>query len=90
MNQFINGGYILEVNIVKQSEFIYIEKIVIPNRKTAIYWIHSKKDANIILGEIKWFGAWRKYCFFPGENTIFDNKCLNFILEFLEEVNGKK
>lgn len=37
------------------------------------------------IGLIKWFGAWRKYCFFPNEETVFDTKCLNRISEFMDE-----
>ena len=45
---------------------------------------------DIKLGEIKWFGAWRQYCFYPEGNTIFDRKCLTYINNFLEEINKKK
>lgn len=38
------------------------------------------------LGEIKWFGPWRKYCFFPDYNMIFDNVCLEIIGKKLERL----
>lgn len=33
------------------------------------------------IGEIKWFGKWRQYCFYPSDNTIWNRSCL-------EEVYG--
>lgn len=34
------------------------------------------------LGQIKWYGAWRRYCFYPDESTLFDSSCL-------AEIQGK-
>jgi hypothetical protein len=31
------------------------------------------------LGEIRWYGPWRKYCFFPFVGIIFDSGCLKDI-----------
>lgn len=89
MSPSINGGYILEARML-ESEFIYVEKIELPKRKTPIYKLFSMSNQDIKLGEIKWFGAWRQYCFYPEGNTIFDRKCLTYINNFLEEVNKKK
>lgn len=42
------------------------------------------------LGRIKWYGAWRKYCFFPHNGTIssytvFEWQCLRDIAQFCED-----
>ena len=89
MNPFISGGYILETKMI-ESKFIYVSKVELPKRKTPIYKLYSMQNKDIFLGEIKWFGAWRQYCFFPEGDTIFDRKCLTYINNFLEEVNKKK
>jgi hypothetical protein len=34
------------------------------------------------LGQVKWFSPWRRYCFFPLTNTIFDAACLTEIARF--------
>ena len=36
------------------------------------------------LGEVKWFAHWRKYCFFPSRDTVFDQGCLREISDFIE------
>lgn len=79
-----------EISEMFESEFLYILKTELPKRKTPIYNLFSKYNPGVKLGEIKWFGAWRKYCFYPESDTIFDNKCLNYIIEFLDFVNKKK
>ena len=42
-------------------------------------------DNKIILGYIKWHGAWRKYTFHPESNTLFDNKCMIELARICEE-----
>lgn len=42
-------------------------------------------DCEIILGYIKWYGAWRKYVFYPEANTLYDNKCMIELARICEE-----
>ncbi len=37
------------------------------------------------LGEVKWFGQWRKYCFFPLGDTVYEETCLGEISQFIED-----
>lgn len=57
----------------------------IPNKKTKV-WDVWPKDAHERIGIIKWFGRWRKYCFFPELNTVYEEDCLRDIAEFIERV----
>ena len=66
----------------KYIEIIFREKPA----KTRIYEVVSKNHG-MGLGLIKWYGAWRQYCFFPYEGTIFNKECLNFIENFLIKEN---
>jgi len=36
------------------------------------------------LGEIRWYAPWRKYCFYPQSETVFDKGCLRDIADFCE------
>jgi hypothetical protein len=49
-----------------------------PTPKTLLVLVNSARTGDP-LGEIKWYGPWRQYCFFPLENTIFNNGCLDEI-----------
>ncbi len=50
--------------------------------KTKVYDVVNRQNA-ITVGQIKWFGRFRKYCFFPVDNMVFDATCLTAISEFL-------
>lgn len=48
-------------------------------------------DANkFILGEIKWYGPFRKYSFFPNGNTVFEATCMSGIVNFMNELMAER
>lgn len=51
--------------------------------KTKIWQLTNVKYG-AATGFVKWHGAWRKYCFFPLDDTLFDWDCLRLIAEFCE------
>lgn len=57
--------------------------------KTEVYDILAKED-RFCLGQIKWHGPWRKYCFFPVGNAVFENVCLGDIMTFISELMEKR
>lgn len=70
----------MEVTVKK---YIVFKKEFIKGRKTPIVTIHSAKD-DTLLGDIRWWSAWRKYVFCPDGDTIFDAKCLSEIELYME------
>ncbi len=52
--------------------------------KTKIWDILSKRHGDI-LGKIKWYGAWRQYCFFPSPAVVFNKTCMEDIIDFIQE-----
>ena len=74
-------------NTIYKGEYFFITKINEANRKTPIYYIFEY-NTNCI-GEIKWYSPWRKFCFYPDKNTIWDSKCLVQIVEQLDNINLK-
>ena len=65
-------------------KWINIVEVPNPGRKTKKFEIHSKEDDSSI-GIIKWYGPWRKYCFFPLSETVYEQVCLRDIAQFIEE-----
>lgn len=51
------------------------------NRKTLIWQILTKNRD--FLGTVKWFGRWRKYCFFPAPDCVFEEVCMREISQFI-------
>lgn len=60
--------------------FTVIQKEREKGKKTDVFELIGQ-DGMSILGYIKWWGAWRKYCFFPQPYMVFDHKCLTAIAE---------
>lgn len=52
--------------------------------KTKVWVVRSKRTGDI-LGQIRWFGRWRQYSFYPEHNTVFDATCLMDITSFLQK-----
>lgn len=59
--------------------------------KTKVFEVRSNQQ-DISLGTISWYGAWRKYVFFPALDTLFDVVCLgeitSFVTKLMEERKG--
>lgn len=70
------------------SPYLSFEPLQIPQGQTMSRWgVLNKAGAH--LGEIRFSGAWRKYCFFPHASTQFDSSCLFEICEFLSMQTAK-
>lgn len=72
-------------NTFYTCDYFYIIKQDYKNRKTSSYHIFDYK-ANF-LGDIKWYVSWRRYCFFPNADTVWDLHCLDKINEQLKIIN---
>lgn len=46
-------------------------------------WAIKAKEGGDLLGLVKWFGRWRKYCFYPQPDCIFEEDCLRDIAQFV-------
>lgn len=64
--------------------------------KTNIWSIFSSgykddpdEEKDFWLGEIKWRGGWRKYSFFPAQDTTYEADCLRDIADFCETETKK-
>lgn len=51
--------------------------------KTRVFTVHSTHDSSL-LGEVRWFARWRKYCFFPTSATVFEQICMRDVSDFIE------
>ncbi len=60
----------------------------IPKRQKTLRWWVIPKDSHICaesaIGDIKWFGGWRAYCFFPRAHCVFEQICMREISDFIE------
>lgn len=52
--------------------------------RTNIYEVIA--DTDYFLGKIKWYAPWRKYAFFPDNDTLYEQDCLKDIANFIEKI----
>jgi hypothetical protein len=56
--------------------------------KTKLYEVGGR---DVVLGQIKWFAPWRRYCFYPHADTLFDSSCLTEVNIFINTLmEGRK
>lgn len=67
-------------NKIINGTWIYFE-LIEEKPKTQVWKVMTKEHC--FLGIIKWLPSWRKYAFFPEEQTIYENICLNEIANFI-------
>ena len=59
---------------------------LMPNKKTKVFEVQNK-TSDRILGFVRWYAPWRKYCFFTtAESIIFDVSCLADIQDFINSL----
>ena len=49
-------------------------------------FIVQNKLSDFILGHVKWYAPWRKYCFLTYGSIVFDAGCLANIQDFLNKL----
>ena len=53
--------------------------------KTPRWEVHPREPMGAErLGEVRWYGAWRCFAFFPAPETLFERTCLRDIADFCE------
>jgi len=79
------------LEVVLDSEYISIYEWPKPKpiKKTSLYEIRNKKSGQTI-GFVKWYGAWRQYCFFPDRDTVWNIGCLTEINKFLAKLKEER
>ena len=66
---------------MKKYKYIYFEKIE-DKKKTAVYSCRNIK-CNLELGTVKWYPAWRQYCYFQTCSAVYSVGCLADINDFI-------
>lgn len=75
-----------------ESKYLeFIKLATLP--QTDVYGVFTKSEripGSYKLGEIKWYGRWKQYAFFPCSESVWNNwnkKCLEDIIKFIQEIN---
>lgn len=55
--------------------------------KTFVWCVES---GGYRIGTISWHSPWRRYCFFPERQTVWDRNCLSEVIEFIDAEMAKR
>lgn len=73
-----------------KTEYQYIRFMCIGETgKTSRWSIHNHRT-DAFLGEVKWYSAWRNYCFFTRDGCIFNDGCMRDILDFIGQLSAAR
>lgn len=61
-----------------ESKYLFFSDVTPDGRATKIISVCSQHSGDR-LAQIKWFGRWHQYCFYPEPGTIFNKGCLSDI-----------
>jgi hypothetical protein len=51
--------------------------------KTQVWRIRANADDMMVLGQVRWYGRWRQYVFFPSGHTLWNPDCLDEVSTFV-------
>jgi len=77
------------VRISEEGEMVesrYMEFDKIGDTGKTEVWNIISKSSGFNLGQIKWYGAWRAYCFYPSPHCIFNISCMDDIKKMITEL----
>ena len=67
-------------------EYLIFEKAAQQPPKTSI-WECKNAKSETVLGIVKWYGAWRQYCYFPTVQAVYSAGCLKDIVDFIGQID---
>ncbi len=69
-----------------QGSFIIFRRDLLAEKGKTQLWFVLTMDQSMVLGNIRWFGRWKKYAFFPNPETVYERTCLREIADFCEYI----
>ncbi len=61
----------------------WIEIVLVGKKPKTNVWQVRATASGLPLGNIKWYGGWKKYAFYPETGCIFEEDCMRDIIEFI-------
>lgn len=67
------------------TRYQYIHFVKIAQRPKTAVWSCRNNISQEELGQVRWYPAWRQYCYFPTAQAVYSAGCLADIKEFIEQ-----
>jgi len=74
-----------------KTDYKYIHFILIEEKPKTQAW-SCRSSAEDELGQVRWYGSWRQYCFFPTGygQLVFNDGCLKDIIHFMGQLKDAR
>jgi len=78
------------IDLIIVTDYKYLVFYEEPSlKKTKVFSVRNKLSYDI-LGYVKWYAPWRKYCFFCSLDLVFDAGCLADIQDFINRLMAER
>ena len=69
-----------------KTKYKHIHFVMIEQKTKTSVWVYLTNQENDGLGSVKWYSPWRRYCFFPVAETVYEKTCLTDIIHFIKQL----
>lgn len=76
------------MEIIKETKYLVFALVPTKGKTKSVDIINKHHEE--VIGEIKWFGPWRQYCFFPYNNTLWNTTCITDVQEVIDELKKER
>lgn len=73
-----------------KTEYKYLHFIKTGQKAKTSVWSCRNNHSAVELGEIKWYPAWRQYCYFPAARAVYSAGCLEDIRDFIGQLQKER
>ena len=65
------------------SKYEYVHFVHVEDKTKTSVWSCRTNREKSELGLVKWYSAWRAYCYFPTVQAVYSSGCLSDIRDFI-------
>jgi hypothetical protein len=76
------------MEIIKETQYLSFQ--LVPTKGTTKRVAVVNRHHQETIGEIKWFGSWRQYCFFPYAETIWNTTCMEDVQGVIKDLMNER
>lgn len=73
-----------------RTEYKYIHFEILEEKPKTKVWACLNNRTGNELGIVKYYPAWRQYCYYPASLTVFNSGCLIDITNFIDQLNEER
>ena len=73
-------------DLARRTSYQYIYFVKVADKPKTSVWSCRKIRSDTELGQVRWYSAWRQYCFFSSCPAVFNMGCLDDIKDFIMQL----